>query len=1289
MKKRKKRITAVLMVIVLLISMVPQIEWLESKAASAKVTLSNLGKVGTVTVGNKTKSGNWWKMNISKKDAFCMDLGYTCHSGDVYQSESDTYSSSSTGKNGKKACIGYWFDETQEQSNKAYIMAQALFWAVEEGADSENALKKVIKKVKENTGYYSGKTAAELYQQIFDKSKTVTVKVTKWKYSGSGTHRQELLVVDAGKGMVNKPKCISATEYYRQRITLEKRDEDGKLLPKVTFTLSAKNIDELYSFYANGWGEAESSNVEQDIDCFELTKQTNTNGRICYRFTYRIQSQDYYYYTDEELANMESEQKKKAKKELDNKGYKYAPDLSYTGAKERMQLDIERQLDEIKNVYVIKENEAENKNISLNTEYVAGKTIELGGMNSWRKNDKNEWPDVADGTYSNYALAYSFHVVNKYKKATLLVGKKDGYSADGKAHGDADLEGATFKIYQNVACTQLAPLFDSNGNSVSNREYTIQKGKLETDYLRCGPTYYLKETKIPQGYQDKTTIIPFTLDGANLTNEYSKIGANVIVENPPILGKVAIQKYYSEGKTGKLMPEPGAIFEVYLKSKGSYEKCDDYERDKITTDINGYAQTKDLYYGTYVVHQVSNGGLDTELVKDFEVQVKEHGKTYHFPLNDVLFSAYLRIIKKSANTKKTVLKAGTTYQIYRMNEKTGEEKLVTQSVSDGNKIIQKDCFQTDENGVIMTHKPLVSGVYRIYEVESASGFHITTPYVQVNINSKEANYKREVDAEGNVHMTVEVNYFNEETKGKLYISKMGEQLAGYDESEGKFVYEKKPLKGAVFEIYAAEDIVTQDNQGTVRYKKGEFVQSIETDNDIVSVDLPLGKYEVREVDTKYGYVLEEQKRWYVEFTWEDKEKEYVLDSSEETDEKGVLRIENQRAKPRIELEKKDDTGKKGISGVVFGLFTKDDIYNSEGEKIVEKDTKLTEVTTDEKGQATVNLDVPLMSKDYEKNLEGMNSGDYYVKELEVSKSYYLDGESMPVHLEYKDKDTAVVLRKIEKNNTQTEVMVHKYSLTGSQEIPGCRLRITDKKGNIIVSWVSADRTSVELTKKREELGYKNLKAAVDAQGGLQIGGLFYGEEYTLTETKPADGFVTAENIKFVLSEDKEKKNNVVMRDDTTKVEFRKINASTKKQISGAGIAVYDSKGQKVCAFITEKEKVQRIEGILRVGETYTFKEEKVPAGYAVAEDMTLTIQNTGAVQIVEMEDEPTVTIKENKIPQNMREENKKTKKTIPSEKVPLTGDNKTPGVYVIAMIVSLLLASFIGKVKGKMKTYKE
>lgn len=171
----------------------------------------------------------------------------------------------------------------------------------------------------------------------------------------------------------------------------------------------------------------------------------------------------------------------------------------------------------------------------------------------------------------------------------------------------------------------------------------------------------------------------------------------------------------------------------------------------------------------------------------------ENGKVYTYPLNNKLFKAYLRILKKDKQTEKQVLKAGTAYKIYKVTE-DGEE-LVSQTYSNGNQKKTIDTFVTDESGEIMTVKPLRSARYRIYEVDSANGLHITEEFIEVVINSKADNYESFVDEEGNTHAVITVTYTNEETYGKLAVSKTGQMLMGWDKDKKEFIYANKSLKG--------------------------------------------------------------------------------------------------------------------------------------------------------------------------------------------------------------------------------------------------------------------------------------------------------------------------------------------------------------------------------------------------------------------------------------------------------------------------------------------------------------
>lgn len=631
-------------------------------------------------------------------------------------------------------------------------------------------------------------------------------------------------------------------------------------------------------------------------------------------------------------------------------------------------------------------------------------------------------------------------------------------------------------------------------------------------------------------------------------------------------------------------------------------------------------------------------------------------------MDNLIFKAYLRILKKDGNTEKQVLKPGTTYQIYKVTDE-GEE-LVEQTYSDGNKKTTINQFITDETGEVMTVKELKSGTYRIYETDSATGLHITEKYIEVTINSKADNYESYTDEEGYTHAIVTVTYTNEETYGKLKLYKTGEMLTGYE--DGKFIYEKRFLKGVVFEITAAEDIVTQDNQGTHWYDKGDLVATITTgegaeyikecknitgytvdEDGTVIVQLPLGKYHVKEKKTLYGYVLPDV-GWDVEFTWDNKDEEYVLNATDVTDKNGVLHVENSRAKAAVSLLKSDAATKQAVSGAEFGFYTKHDIYNVDGEKIVEAGTKLGTVVTDEDGKAVIDMDLPLMSEGYQVATNSavatetaitLNSGDYYFKELSVSGSYYLDETDHPVHLEYQNENTEVISVGVEIENTQTTTIVSKLSVTNSEELAGCEMQIADTEGNVIVSWVSGNKDSIQLNEKLDTMGYCNVSVTLDEKGNLQINGLLHDTTYVLTENRPADGFVTADSISFQLIEGENKQtlvavvtgedmavqqdNIVRMVDDTTKVAISKTDITGTEELPGCELEVTEKDTDIVIDSWTSTEEKHLIEQVFVVGKTYVLKEKRPADGYVTADSIEFTVTDTGEIQGVQMKDDTT------------------------------------------------------------------
>lgn len=1292
-----KRITATILAIATVVTSIPIINVAAAGNGEKKQAgIVTLGKLGTVNIGSKSESGTWVKTLVDGNDVFCLDLGKACHTGYTYIASNSTISSdSSNKKNALEAKIGYWYDQTKTRSNKAWVYAQCLIWAVEEGITSETGLKDIIKQVKNNTGYYANDS---LYADIFEGTSVVKCTITKWKYSGKtdSDEVQELMEI-VGNTKEYKYTSISKKDYYRQRITLQKCDEDGKELPQVIFRFTAKNIKQLYSYQYNGWGDSVKEDVDDDANKFSQEVKTDSKGKIVFRFTYELNSKSYYYVADEELKDMSSSDKKQIKDELDDKGYDYASDLSKAEAEKLIKNDINDQMDDISNNYVIEEISSGNNNIL--TSFVVGSgsnkitsqssnkvTVTLTKADSWKKNSDGKWPETAEESYSNYRLAYKPVLKDKYKKVKMTVWKKDSETGS-TPQGDATLEGAVYGVYSDAACTKLVKSYKTNA-----------KGTFETDYYRCGVNMYLKEITPPEGYLKNDKVYTITKDGQQFTNEYNS--AETQVDEDVVKGDVSIIKGMGNGLAGIVAPENKAQFQIYLASAGSYDKAKATERDILTTDLTGYAKSKKMPYGTYVVHQTV-GAANTEKCPDFYVNVKENGKTYKYLLNNPEFNAYLKIVKKDSKTHQTVLKKGTTYQIYKVNE-DGSETLVTQTYSNGNAIEIVDRFVTDDTGEIITYEKLKAGTYKVYEIEGPEGYRVNRQPVMVEINSN--SYKTMVDKLGKEYLYAECEYYNDVTYGKFTINKIGPELCKKEEendfadenTDGKantdlvnkngsedettgndvnkpnditanpFNYKDTLLNGVVFELTAREDIMSQDNQGTVLFKKDSVVAKITTgekaeftndcngicnfvlnDDGTITLNVPLGEYTLKEVKTKYGYVLPEQSFWDLSFKWNNKDEEYVFDISENSKD-GKIDIHNDMVKTDITLEKQDSKTNEPVGNARFGFYSRDNIYDKNGNVIVAAGEKIATVTTDKEGKAKIPFDVPVMDEGYGKMEGNLNSGDYYFLEESVGDSYYINRETHPVHLEYKDQETAVVSAKVVVKEDQTETVISKRMIASSVELKDCHLKINDENGNEIISWITGDISSVKLNEKTDEMGYDNVHVEKGDGHAVKIYGLLHDREYTLTETKPADGFVTANDITFKLveSDDANAKtkvlvkngdsfnenidNQVVMYDDTTKIEFSKTDITNGKELPGCHMQVTDKDTGKVMDEWVSSRQSHVTEGKYAVGKTYVLTETKARDGYATATSIEFTVADDGKVQKVNMVDD-TIKVEFNKI----------------------------------------------------------
>ena len=542
----------------------------------------------------------------------------------------------------------------------------------------------------------------------------------------------------------------------------------------------------------------------------------------------------------------------------------------------------------------------------------------------------------------------------------------------GQSQGDATLEGAVYGVFKDGA------LIDT---------YTTDKnGYFLTDYYPCyeNVEWTIREISPSEGYLLDETVYYIDTYAGQYTVELNTVYPDVYEDI--IKGKITIIKHTDDGSTKIETPEVGAMFEVYLKSAGSYEAAETTERDILTCDEFGYAETIDLPYGVYVVKQIK-GWDGRELLDPFEVFVSEDGEVYRYLINNANFESYLHVVKTDSTTGKTIPYAGAGFQIY-----APDGSLVTMSYTYPTLTVI-DTFYTDENGTLLTPEKLPYGEgYSLVEVQAPHGYVLDATPIYFDVTEENS-------ADENGITIVKVVKENEPQKGTITITKTGEVFSSVVESDGAYqpVYEIKGLAGAVYEITAAEDVVTLD--GTLRYKKGDVVATITTGADGTATTEPLflGKFKIREITAPHGMILNGDTVT-VELTYAGQEIKITTTSAAFVNERQKVEIDLSKV---LEQDEKYGIGMNGeITSVKFGLFATEDITAADG-KVIPKDGLIEAVTCDENGKAVFATDLPVGAK-------------VYVKEIATDNHYILSASTYPVTFEYAGQDTAVV--KISVNN---------------------------------------------------------------------------------------------------------------------------------------------------------------------------------------------------------------------------------------------------------------------------------
>lgn len=651
---------------------------------------------------------------------------------------------------------------------------------------------------------------------------------------------------------------------------------------------------------------------------------------------------------------------------------------------------------------------------------------------------------------------------NVLKKFRVNVTKQD--YEKGHAQGDAKLGGAVYGLYK--------------GDELVAQYTTDSNGSFTTDYYVCGTDWTIKEIAPSEGYLLNDTVYKVGADPKDYTVEYNNAPDMTVMEQV-IKGKISIIKHTDDGETQIETPEKGAEFQVYLKSSGSFVNADKDERDTIVCDQDGFASTKLLPYGVYTVHQ-TKGWDGREKITDFDVFINTDGKTYKFLINNKNFESYLKVVKLDKETGKRIPYEGAAFEIYDSNN----HRITMQYTYP--QVTSIHTFYTNKEGYLITPEKLPYGDYTLKEVQAPYGYVLDDTPIPFSISQENSSTDTGVTV-------VKVKARDVAQKGVINITKTGEIFSSVEENKGVYTpkYSVGNLKGAVFEIYAAEDITTLD--GTVRYEQGTLVDTVTTDDDGVakSKELYLGKYTVIEKTAPNGYVHNAVKY--------DAELTYAGQNVSVTSTD--LSVYNERQKVSVSLKKimaEDKTfgiGNNGeITSVRFGIYAGEDIKANNG-NVIPKDALITFANCDKNGSIVFDCDLPVGFK-------------WYAKEIATDEHYILSDTKYEFDTEYQGQEVKVIDIKV--NNDKA---IENNLIYGS--VKGLKV---DRETQEVIKGATFGLFKSDITEFTENNAI--LTAVTDENGVFVFNNIPYGE-YLIKELKPADGYLDNEDVFTVTIKDNE------------------------------------------------------------------------------------------------------------------------------------------------------------------------
>ena len=753
---------------------------------------------------------------------------------------------------------------------------------------------------------------------------------------------------------------------------------------------------------------------------------------------------------------------------------------------------------------------------------------------------------------------------NVLKKFTAQVTKQDSETAS--AQGDGTLSGAVYGIYRNG---ELVDTYTTDEN-----------GYFKTKEYVCG-NYTVQEISPSEGYLLDETVYPVGAETENYSIEHNPI--SMTVTEDVIKGNIAMIKHSDDGSTQIETPEVGAEFEVYLKSSGSYANAVETERDYLTCDENGFAQTKDMPYGIYTVHQ-TKGWEGTEFMADFDVKISADGQTYRYLINNAEFKSYIKVVKVDSETGKTIPYEGAGFEIYDSN---GQKISMTFAYPTPTTI---DTFYTNSEGYLITPEVLPYGEYSLVEVQAPVGYVLDSTPVSFTVSADNAE-------EENALTVIKVRKENTAQKGKISVRKTGDIFtsvatasSAYTNENGEMivnpttytpVFASGNLSGAVFQVIAVEDIVTLD--GTTRAYARDVVSEITTDKNGYAETEPLylGKYEIREIKAPEGYVLNNEPKD-VELTYAGQEFEVrdTVNTAFENEYQGV-KISLSKVMENDELF--GIYGNDYYTSVRFGLFAAEDITAADG-SVIPADGLISEVSLDENMTAKFDVQIPF--------------GRYYVQEIATDEHYVLNGEKYLVNFEYMGQD----IRTVDIDCGQFVNLLKRGRIEGH--------KVDDKSEpleNAVFGLFTAD--CVKFSRDTAIM-----TAASDKNGYFVFDEIPYGE-YIVREIEAPTGYIlSGESYPVTVCEDGETITIRTVNKPIT-VEVSKVDVYGEELI-GADMQLENADGEIIDEWISDG--TNHVVSKLGAGE-YVLKEIAAPDGYVIATDIKFTVDVYGNITVENVE----------------------------------------------------------------------